>query len=126
MNIHVGRVVVLLASAYILLFMSRDFYQIAWGTGEWLGQFSLKWGLVFFTLVALSIVGLFGLGNALWRPQQFRVLFGRLVGGRNRIGWLRWPLSAVVLLLPAYLLQFTPWGAVFYGTYIRIVIWLVT
>ena len=25
-----------------------EFYNIAWGVGDWLGEFSLKWGLAFF------------------------------------------------------------------------------
>src|SRR5574341_176205 len=43
-----------LACAGILSGAGLELYNIAWGTGTWWGEFSLKWGVTFFLFVTLS------------------------------------------------------------------------
>ena len=44
--------------AYILIRACVEFYAVAWGTGVWLGEFSLKWGIGFFGFVLFCILSL--------------------------------------------------------------------
>ena len=42
-----NRLFPLLLSTYLLTAAAVEFWNITWGTGAWLGQFSLKWCLAF-------------------------------------------------------------------------------
>lgn len=120
------RLLVAALSAYLLTFSVVEFWDIAWGTGSWLGQFSLKWGLVFFAFVLFCLICFMGVVFMLWYPQRFTPFFGRLLTLRERSGIGRWILAIVILITPVWLLQYTDWGIVIHGQYLRVLIWAVS
>ncbi len=118
-----GKLLLLIATAWVLYGAGAEFYHIAWGTGTWLGQFSLKWGLAFFVFSALCIAGVVAVGYLLWKPLVPKRLFGQLLRLlRRRVGILRWLLAVVIILLPVYILQYTFWGIVLHGPYLRLLL----
>lgn len=112
----------IIAAAWILIGAATEFYQIAWGTGIWLGQFAPSWfGLfVLFVLFCVSILLIVAL--LFWQPQKFDRVLTFLASLRNRLGILRWFVFAVVLLIPVCILQYTFWGIVLHGFYLRLVL----
>ena len=48
---QIAKALVLVISLYIIIRANFEFYAISWGTGAWLGNFSLKWGVGFFVFV---------------------------------------------------------------------------
>src|SRR5258706_4393921 len=111
---------------FVLYRASIEFYNITWGTGAWWGEFSLKWGLTFILFLLFCLVCLFGLVLSLWKASAITSYFNRLVELRNHIGFARWPLAMILLVLPIWLLQYSPMGVVFSGLYIRLLIWSLT
>ena len=113
----------LIGIGFIFARAGGEFFQIAWGTGSWLGEFSLKWGAAFFLFILLSILSLTISGVVLWNERMRLEISARLVSLRERAGILRWIILAVIILTPAWFFQYTPWGVVFQGLYFRIVVW---
>lgn len=107
----------------LLLPSSLAFHAIAWGTGEWWGEFSLRWGVAFLLFVIGEGVLLVLVALALWRPQVLRPLAQALVRGRERLAVGRWLMVLLVLGLPIWFLQYTPWGIVFQALSLRLLIW---
>jgi len=120
-----GRIVILLITATFLYLVEREFYEIAWGTGVWLGEFSMKWGMAFFASIIICLLILGGEGTILWRPDKFNPAIEFLIKIRARIGFLRWIMAAIFLIAPVWLLQYTSWGIVVSGSYMRVLIWLI-
>ena len=109
---------------YWFLNLLLDFYHIAWGTGDWLGEFSLKWGLglvifAIFLIFLLAILWLF-----LWRNEILQPIIQRFVFLRQKLSFLRWILVPLFLIFPIYIFQYTLWGLVFTDTSFRIFVWL--
>ena len=102
-----------------------DFFNIAWGTGNWLGQFSSKWALAFFLFSLFCVLSLVGLRSALFAPDKFEGTCKRLVRLREILGFTRWLFAFLFLGFPIYLLQYTYWGKVIHGSYLRILIALI-
>lgn len=116
------KILLLAATAWILYGASVEFYNIAWGTGEWLGQFSPKWALAFFLFIVFCITCITGIGYFLWMPRIFDLSFNQLSLFRRRLGFIRWMLAILFIFLPIYILQYTFWGIVLHGPYLRIVL----
>jgi len=57
--------------AYVLLQACFEFFHITWGTGLWLGEFSSKWGLAFFTFVIFCAFCLLGATFFLSNPKVY-------------------------------------------------------
>jgi len=57
-GLQFNRLILLLLFAYLLTSASVEFWNITWGTGEWLGQFSFKWALFFLAFVLACMVSL--------------------------------------------------------------------
>ena len=110
--------------AYILMRACIEFYDIAWGTGIWLGEFSLKWGLGFFGFVLFNILAWVGAALVMWRPSIFGEVPGRIVSLRRKIKAFRWIVVIALLAFPVWFLQFTPWGVVFGWLYFRLMLWI--
>lgn len=100
-----------------------EFYNIAWGSGIWLGQFSFKWALAFFTFVLFCIFCLSVLAITLLSPERLVSGVFYLSNFRARLGFLRWVLVLLALIAPVWLLQYTFYGAVLYRPYLRILSW---
>jgi len=101
-----------------------EFYNVAWGTGDAWGEFSLKWGLFFFVFALFC--GAFFLGFVLLplRANRLEAISARLISVRERLGFFRWPLAILVLLFPVWFLQYSLWGIVFHGLYTRVLLWI--
>jgi hypothetical protein len=99
-------------------------YQIAWGTGNQIGAFSLKWGIGFVLSVAFLLLLLALLGILLHQPSKLAPLAATLLSLRQKLSPLRAFLAAGLLFLPIYILQYTLWGLVFTDIYVRLFIWL--
>ena len=50
-NKQLGNILALLGSAILLYGACLEFYNVAWGTGVWLGEYSLKWFMLFIVFV---------------------------------------------------------------------------
>jgi len=113
------RILLLAGAAFVLCGAAIEFYNLAWGTGTWLGEFSFKWGMAFGAFVVAGIALL-----AFWG-----ILLSRRIEGSGRawtekipVAW-RWILAASAVAIPILLLQYSAWGAVIDGPYLRILIW---
>ena len=120
------RLLVIALATFLLTAASLEFYNITWGTGEWLGLFSLKWFVAFVLFELFCILCLEGTILAAWRNEKFNSALARVAKLRNKLGALRWVLSAVVLVLPIWILQYTAWGLVLHGQYLRWLLWAVS
>ena len=118
-----NRYLFLALSAYLLVASSVQFWNITWGTGAWLGQFSAKWGLAFLAFSVFCLTILIGIRFALFAPKRLEGLSPRLVVFRQRLGAIRWVLGFAILTLPVWFLQYTAWGIIVDETYLRLLIW---
>lgn len=115
--------ILLMAVAALLLYNACvELYNIAWDTGEWLGQFSPKWALLLFIFAFACILSFGGIGVSLWAPQTWTPLIIRLAILRHRLGFFRYVIAILLLATPVYVLQYTFWGIVLHGPYLRIVL----
>ena len=122
----IRRYSVITLAAFLLTTSSLEFWNITWGTGEWLGLFSLKWFLAFILFELFSLVCLEGIILVLWRNEKTLSMLNRAANLRNRLGILRWILGAAILVGPIWFLQHTAWGLVIHGQYLRLLIWAVS
>jgi len=113
----------LLAGIWMLFTACWEFYNIAWGSGIWLGQFSFKWALAFFVFVLFCVFCLGAIVIIFRSPQILAPTFYRLSSFRERLGLIRWVLVILTLIIPIWLLQYTFYGAVIYRPYLRILLW---
>jgi hypothetical protein len=109
-----------------IILSSVAFFQIAWGTGEWLGDFSFKWAVLFLLFVLFCLFLLVSLAYLIWSPHVFAPFFSRLIRLRRKVGRFGYGLAFLVLCFPVWFLQYTSWGVVFYSPYLRILLWLLT
>ncbi|MEA3350818.1 MAG: hypothetical protein U9Q82_09375 [Chloroflexota bacterium] len=108
----------------IFTFAFRDFYAVAAGTTNWVGKFTLTWGIPLAGLIvwgtAATIWGLL----SLWRPETVSPANRFLSKWRNRIGWLRWPIVVVLALILAKIFLYTPLGLKLTGLAFRLVFFM--
>ncbi len=123
---HVGKQIrdniILLCVALLLIGAGRDFFHVASGTGSAVGAFSPFWFLLFSAFV-LFCFALF-ISFALWQRSKFLSVIIRMISGRNKLSFLRWLFATLVLVFPVWFLQYTMWGIVFHGIFIRALIWI--
>ncbi len=110
----------------ILSLAVRDFFNIAWGTGAWLGQLSPKWGLSFFIFLIIALLTIGFIYLALWQPARAQPLETKIVPLRNRLAILHNPLILILLFLPIWLFQYHIYGLVFTSPFIRLTVWMWT
>src|SRR6266511_167582 len=94
----------LIAGIWILYVACWEFYNIAWGSGIWLGQFSFKWALAFFVFVLFCVLCLGAIVLIFWSPQRLAPAFYRLSNFRERLGFVRWLLAIIILIIPVWFL----------------------
>ena len=110
---------------WVLWRACNEFYQIAWGTGEWLGEFSRTWAVLYYAFVLFCIVLLALYSFYIWKEQVFQKYIERFVVWRRKSGIFRWLLWLVIFIAPVLFFQFTPWGVVLQKFYIRILVWII-
>jgi hypothetical protein len=116
----------ILASLFVIVLMSGtcfDFFDIAQGTGNWMGEVALTWGILFFIYCIVSMIVIFMLLYVLWHDQKHVTVMSKLLVFRERIGSWRWFLVFFVFIFPVWLFQFSVLGIVFQGFFIRLLIW---
>lgn len=121
---QVARAILVTTLAFILIRASIEFYDIAWGTGHWMGEFSLKWGLGFIGFVVFCIFSWTIAALIAWRATAQSKWSERLQVLRTKLGIYRWLIALVLLLFPVWFFQYTPWGIVFHEEYFRLLIWI--
>jgi hypothetical protein len=121
-GLSLGRLFLFVLSAYILIWSILEFQGIAWGTGVWLGQLSLKWALALFLFGLFCILCLVIIGMILWSPQRLEGVFKFLSSFRDRVRPVRWLFVITFLIIPVYFLQYTFWGKVLHGPFLRILV----
>ena len=99
-----------------------EFGRLAWGTGDWIGRFSQAWAWSFGAFaLACAILTLVAL-LALWRPTA-AVSMLQAIGPRLApVSFLRWPVVATLVALPAFLIYFTSLGSILTGPYVRAIL----
>lgn len=123
MKQNTGKFLLLAFISFLMFRSSQGFQKIAWGTGVWWGEYSLKWGIAYILYIIFCVFVVFLAGNAIWRPPKFQPLFDEMIVIRERSGISRWFLALLVLISPVWFFQYTAWGLVFSDIYIRILIW---
>ena len=120
----VARVIITGLMVLVFALAFRDFYQVAAGTKNWVGKFTLTWGLPLAGLIALGTVStLWGLAW-LWLPDKI-ASFNRFVAHwRDRLGWLRWPVVVALPLVLAKIFLYTPLGFKLTGVAFRLAFFL--
>lgn len=119
----------ILTSLFIVGVMSAacfDFFDIAQGTGNWLGEIALTWGILFVVYCMISLIVMIVLLYVLWHDQNYMDIMHNLVAFREKLGFWRWPLVFFIFTFPIWLFQFNVWGIVFQGFFIRLLIWAVS
>ena len=122
----IGSLLPSLLTAVVLVQANIEMNRVAWGTGIWLGEYSLKWALGFFGFILVSL-GLVALTlTAAWSPRKLDPLKKSLILLRTHLGVVRWVLAVGFLIAPAWFFQYTSWGVVFTGTGIRLLVWILS
>ena len=109
-------------SACLLILSVVEFERIAWGTGVWLGQFALTWAFALLLFGLFCVLCLVEIWLILWSPRRLERALRLVLALRERLGPVRWILAALFLILPVYFLQYTFWGKVLHGPYLRILV----
>jgi len=120
----IASILLLAGFGYILVRACIEFYDVAWGTGIWLGEFSLKWGAGFFVFVLFCILSWLAAALILWRRETLVRWGERIIAFRKKLGTFRWLVAIALLVFPVWFLQYTPWGVVFSGRYFRTFLWI--
>ncbi|MGB8983387.1 MAG: hypothetical protein WCC12_16055, partial [Anaerolineales bacterium] len=121
-RLSLNRVFIFGLSIYILIGSFLEFQRIASGTGVWFGQLALTWALALLLFGLFCVLCLTGIWIILWTPERLAGAEKLLVMIRDRLGPIRWILAGLFLALPIYLLQYTFWGLVLHGPYLRILL----
>jgi hypothetical protein len=116
----IAEVLALLGLTVLLSGTVVEFHDIASGTGTWYADYSIKWfsALTVFAALCVAMLAL-----ALVKPWR-RSCARSLLRVRSRLGGFRIVFVVIFSVLPLLVLQYTPWGVVFRGPYIRLLLWV--
>lgn len=120
------KIMAVTAAAWILVGACTEFYDVAWGTGTAVGEFSPKWLALFVFFVSLCIAIYGSTGIAILDGQKKSPALQKLISLRNKFPALRWVVIVLALIFPAWFLQRTMWGIVFDGVYFRVLLWSIS
>jgi len=115
-------ILVLLGAAILLIGAGVEFFNVASGTGAAIGAFSITWFLLFSVFV-LFCVALFA-ALVLWQRGGLSAAVEKILFYRSRVKFLRWFFAILAIAFPVWFLQYTQWGIVFQGFFIRSLIWV--
>lgn len=122
--INVADILLFAGFGYVLIRAAIEFYNVAWGSGVWWGEFSLKWGLSFLAFAVFCILAWIAAAFILWKRDILAGWGKRIVLFREKLGLFRWLVVLALLAIPVWFLQYTPWGVVFHELYIRLFLWI--
>ncbi len=105
----------------LLLGSIWEFNSIASGTGQWYAAMSPKWFAALLAFSAACAALLVTLSVTPWRQSSFKAL----IRIRARLGVLWVAVAAILIILPILFLQYTPWGVVVRGPYLRTLLWAI-
>ena len=111
---------------YMVIKSCFEFQKIAWGTGIWWGEYSLKWGIIFAVYILFCTFIVILVRFVLWRRHKMQYPIKKMLEFRERLGIFRWLFAVFIFILPIWFLQYTLWGLVFHDIYIRFIIWVTT
>jgi len=121
-NLSLKWLFIFVPSAYILIWSVVEFERIAWGTGVWLGQLAPTWAIALFLFGLFCTLCLVIIWMSIWSPLKLERIFRLLSLFRDRLGPARWILAGLFLIIPVYFLQYTFWGKVLHGPFLRILL----
>lgn len=120
---HFEKILSTFLVSFLLVGSCVDFFDIGQGTGAWLCGFALTWAIIFSGYCILSLIVLVTLLNIVWRDQIYVAVIARITSLRSAVGNFRWLLALIFFAFPLWLFQFTVWGIVFQGLFIRLLVW---
>ena len=123
MNQHIGKLSLLTILTYLVIKSCFGFQKIAWGTGIWWGEYSIKWGAAYVGFIVFCILFIALVWGILFRRNFFQPAIDRTTAFREQLGKANWLPALLILVFPVWFLQYTPWGLVFNDIYIRLLIW---
>jgi len=118
-------ILITLLVALVLYHASSEFYDIAWGTGKWRGEFSLTWALLYYLFIAFSLSFFMLAVLFVWKNRYLISVIDRIIAIRRQLRNFRWLLWIIVFIAPVWFFQYTFWGIVFQKFYIRIFAWII-
>ncbi len=124
MKKDLGKIFLLTVFMCLVIRSCFGFHNIAWGTGNWWGEYSMKWGVAFFIYILVCVCVVVMAWSLLWHQEKFQQSFEKMIVFRERLGMTRWLLALFVFLGPFWFFQYTSWGLVFRDIFIRILIWV--
>ncbi|MCW5877452.1 MAG: hypothetical protein KIS80_01120 [Anaerolineales bacterium] len=121
--LHWGRTLEFALSLFLVFWAGYEVFHLGDGSGFWVGRFSLKWaataGLIWLALAALAALAYIFLFNL---PQKTEIEV-RLLALRSKLArHTRWALLLALQVLFAWFLFYSPWGSLFVGLGIRLVL----
>jgi hypothetical protein len=111
--------------AVVLYRACTEFYEIAWGTGTWRGEFSRTWAVLYFSFIIFCAIFFVLASTLLFNQKILSSVSTYIVRLRLQLGNFRWLLWLAMFIAPVWFFQFTSWGVVFQKLYIRIFIWII-
>ncbi|RJP50329.1 MAG: hypothetical protein C4586_06105 [Anaerolineaceae bacterium] len=123
MKQYLGRFSFLAFISYLMFEAARGFQKIAWGTGVWWGEYSIKWAAAYVGFIVFCILFVALMWGILFRRDYFQPVFNRTIAMREKLGKVDWLAAMLVLVFPVWFLQYTPLGLVFNDIHIRLLIW---
>ncbi len=102
-----------------------EFFQVASWTQNWVGKFTLTWGVALLAFISFGLFVIVLAVQNLWQVEFVQVVNSRLVGVRDRLGWFRWLLVLLFVFIPVKLILYTPLGFIFPGIGFRLIIFLI-
>ena len=121
---HAKKLSILSALLVLLGGACVEFFDIAWDTGNAIGEMSVTWAGIFLAFLLLCLSLLFAVNRLLWNDTFSSQTSKRWIGFRRRLGWGRRAVAAVVFVLPALFLQFTIFGIILQGFFLRLGLWV--
>jgi hypothetical protein len=106
---HILRIIGTITILFILYYAADEFYSIA----TQIGNFTIRWKLVFLGFIVICGVVYISTFTLLWRPSKATRFNQVLTQWRKRLHQLRIVIIGVALFLPPWLLQYTRWGNIF-------------
>ena len=121
-----ARLIITVLIGLIFALAFRDFYQVAAGTQNWVGKFTLTWGVPLAGLIFLGTISTLWGFLWLWLPQRVAPVNRFVALWRDRLSLLRWPIVVGLPLILAKIFLYTPLGFKLTGVAFRLAFFLTT